>query len=460
MDALALEAGAAGAMTLGDYLPFVTAYLQARQVREPLTAHPDVMIWGTLEARVQGADLVIAAGLNEGVWPKAPDPDPWLNRRMRADAGLLLPERQIGLSAHDFQQAAGAPEVILSRARRSTDAPTIPARWLNRLTNLLAGLACGQGPEALAQMQARGQVWLDRAAQFEARRDHLPHDPPAPRPAPAPPVAARPRELPVTAFKTLIRDPYAIYAGRVLRLRPLNPLRPTADHLLRGTVLHEVIEDFTRRDPAPDARAQLLAVARQVIARDVPWPAAQALMLARLSRVAGDFLRFHAAQPGTIALREGTGRMDLTVPAFTITAKADRIDLWPDGQAHVIDYKTGEPPSESVQKSFDKQLLLQALMVRAGAFADLPPAPVARITFVGLASRFKLVETDITDTMLDGLQDDVARLLAAYLDPAKGYAARRALQKDREISDFDHLSRYGEWTMQDAPLVIPVGDGP
>ncbi|MFN4057738.1 MAG: PD-(D/E)XK nuclease family protein [Roseinatronobacter sp.] len=460
MDALALEAPNGGAMSIADYLPFVTAYLHARQVRDPVTPHPDIMIWGTLEARVQGADLVIVAGLNEGVWPKAPDPDPWLNRRMRAEAGLLLPERQIGLSAHDFQQAACAPEVILSRAKRSTDAPTIPSRWLNRLTNLLAGLPDGHGPEALAQMQARGRVWLDRATAFEAQRAHLPGDPPALRPAPRPPVAARPRELSVTAFKTLIRDPYAIYASRILGLRPLAPLRPSADALLRGTVLHKVIEEFTKAPPAPDPRAQLLDLARATIAQAVPWPAAQALMLARLARVADDFLRFHAAQPGQIALCEGKGRLNLTTPPFTITAKADRIDLWPDGVAHVIDYKTGNPPSTSEQKAFDKQLLLQALMTSEGAFDGLDPLQVARITFVGLGGTFKLVETQITEVLLTDLRRDLEQLLTAYLDPATGYIARRALKGERDASDYDHLSRFGEWTLQDDPAPLPVGDAP
>ena len=97
-------------------------------MRNPHLGHPNVLVWGTLEARVQGADLLILAGLNEGSWPEAPAPDPWLNRQMRADAGLLLPERRIGLSAHDFQQAIAAKEVWLTRSQRSDDAQTVPSR--------------------------------------------------------------------------------------------------------------------------------------------------------------------------------------------------------------------------------------------------------------------------------------------------------------------------------------------
>ncbi|NBB96783.1 MAG: double-strand break repair protein AddB, partial [Alphaproteobacteria bacterium] len=216
---LTAEADASGDLTPFDYESLLSGYFAGREVREPVTAHPDIMIWGTLEARVQGADLVIAAGLNEGVWPKVPDPDPWLNRSMRAQLGLLLPDRQIGLSAHDFQQAICAPRVVLSRAIRSSEAQTVPARWLNRLTNLLQGLPAQGGEAALAAMRARGARWLDRSYAFEADMRSVPPDPPAPRPAPAPPL--RPDRLSVTQIETLIRDPYAIYARHILGLDKL-----------------------------------------------------------------------------------------------------------------------------------------------------------------------------------------------------------------------------------------------
>ena len=129
------------ALTAADYGDLVGALLAAGEVRDRDAPHPDIMIWGTLEARVQGADLVILGGLNDGTWPEAPPPDPWLNRKMRNDAGLLLPERRVGLAAHDYQQAVCANEVWITRAIRSEDAETVPSRWVNRLGNLMTGLA-------------------------------------------------------------------------------------------------------------------------------------------------------------------------------------------------------------------------------------------------------------------------------------------------------------------------------
>lgn len=457
MDDLAREAPHGGALTPRDYESFVTSYLQGFEVREPVAAHPGIMIWGTLEARAQGAGLVILAGLNDGVWPKAPDPDPWLNRRMRADAGLLAPERQVGLSAHDFQQAIAAPEVVLSRAVRDTEAQTVPSRWLNRLTNLLDGLPEQGGRAALKAMRARGEQMLALAAAFEADPRGLPHDPPAPRPAPAPPLAARPRELPVTAISRLIRNPYEVYARYVLRLRKLDALHPGPDALLRGTVLHKVLEEFTASPPEPDPLAQLLRLSAYVLGRDVPWPAARVLWQARMARAAQAFLAFHLAQPGRTLLLEEKGAFDLPDPAFRLTAKPDRIDEWPDGEVHVIDYKTGTPPTEKQQKHFDKQLLLEAMMAEEGAFEALGLRDVARITYLGLGNPPKLEATAITPAILSDTRAGFESLIRAYLDEGRGFAARRMLLSVRDTSDYDHLSRYGEWTQQDTPVTLLVG---
>ncbi len=456
MQELASEAGHGGALSPMDYETFVTRYLQGFEVREPIAAHPGVMIWGTLEARVQGADLVILAGLNEGVWPKAPDPDPWLNRRMRADAGLLLPERQIGLSAHDFQQAIGAREVVLARAIRDSEAQTVPSRWFNRLTNLLGGLP-GEGEAALKAMKLRGKDWLAMASRFDADMSRVPTELRAPRPAPAPPLAARPRRLPVTAINRLIRDPYEIFAKYVLRLRKLNALHPSPDALLRGTVLHKVLEDFTRAPLEDDPMAQLMRIARETLAREVPWPAARALWEARMGRAASAFVQFHLAQPGRVLMLEEEGAFDLKSPVFRLTAKPDRVDEWPDGRIHIIDYKTGQAPSHEMQKYFDKQLLLQAMMAEEGAFEALGLREVARITYLGLGSNPKPVATDITPELLAETRAQFEQLMAAYLDAQKGFPARRYLLRENEASDYDHLSRFGEWVMQDAPVVLPLG---
>jgi double-strand break repair protein AddB len=451
---LQAEAAHGGTMSPDDYAALFTSLTQTREVRDPVLTRPDIMIWGTLEARVQGADLVVLAGLNEGVWPETPAPDPWLNRTMRQQAGLLLPERQIGLAAHDFQQAACAPEVVLSRALRNAEAETVPARWVNRLTNLLGGLPDQGGKDALETMRDRGARWLAYAAAFDA--DVVPV-PAAPRPAPRPPRAARPRELPVTAITKLIRDPYHVYARYVLRLFPLDPLHKTPDMLLRGSVLHKVVERFIRHGQGD--RARLMALTDAVLAERVPWATARRLWRMRMDRIADTFLEWEARHPGTPELIEERGSVLLDRYGFTITAKPDRIDSLPDGRLHILDYKTGKPPNERQQRHFDKQLLLEAAMAEHGAFSRLGPREVAAITYVSLSpSDPDPVETRMTPGLTAEIWTEFETLVSAYMSPSQGFAARRAVYREDSIGDYDHLARFGEWQTSDRPSPIDVGD--
>jgi double-strand break repair protein AddB len=441
MDGLVAEAGAGTDVSPLDYANLLRTVL-AGEVRETEAAHPLIAIRGTLEARVQGAELVVLGGLNDGTWPASAKPDPWLNRSMRKAAGLLLPERQIGLSAHDYQQAAGAPQVVLSRSMRGADAEAVPSRWLNRLVNLMAGLPDRQGPKALEAMKERGNRWLALAAAFDAPAGLAQ---PEKRPSPRPPVAARPKKLSVTEIKTLIRDPYAIYARHILNLSPLDPLRPEADPRLRGTVLHAILESFVSQKGAKVD--DLLRIADEVLAERVAWPLARAVWRARIGKAAEAFIAFSSSTGGQPVLVEKRGAATLPLLDFTLTGKPDRIDRLEDGRLLLIDYKTGAPPSEKEQTHFDKQLLLTAAMAENGAFAELGVAEVARIVFVGLKAELKVVESTLQPGQVAEVWADFAKLIAAYARPSQGYTARRAMKAELDAADYDHLSRFGEWDM-------------
>ena len=237
----------------------------------------------------------------------------------------------------------------------------------------------------------------------------------------------------MTGIRTLIRDPYAIYARHVLRLRPLDPLRPTPDAMARGSALHRILEAFIRDDraeTAAEARVRLLAIADDILAQEAPWPVARALWRARLDRAASTFLACEAAREGSPVILETQGAVAVT-PAFTLTAKPDRIDLLPDGRLHILDYKTGSPPTAKQQREFDKQLLLEAAMACRGAFGALGPRDVARITYVGLNAAAKVETTEITPDLMDEVWDDLNKLIARYALPRQGYTSRRAVFESR-----------------------------
>lgn len=455
---LSASADAAAQMTWGDYHALFETILQQRPLRAPQIAHPNILIWGTIEARVQGCDLVVLGGLNDAIWPKLPEPDPWLNRKMRKDAGLLLPDRQIGLAAHDYQQAIGAPRVVLTRAMRNADSETIPSRWLNRLTNLMAGLPEKNGPKALAEMQARGDDWLHMAAAL----DRPSAAPPNPRPAPAPPVSARPRSLSVTGVEHLITNPYHVYARYILNLRPLPPLRAQADSRDYGMAVHLILETFVKSRPPEGeareaARNRLSAIAETVFTQEVPFPALRIFWLAKFMHVADFFLAEDGKEDGVAQVIESKGLLKLPDLDFTLTAKPDRIDRLANGKLHLIDYKSTKPPTQTEQSQHRKQLLLTALIAQNGGFTELGPSEVEKISYIALTRDSKTIDTPITETLLAAEEQILHDLVAAYLRADTGYTARRASFKTDFAGDYDHLMRFGEWQTSDPAVLLPVG---
>jgi ATP-dependent helicase/nuclease subunit B len=451
MTTLAREAENGGFLTAAEYRDLIETLLARGEVRQAIADHPQVRFWGTLEARVQGADVVILAGLNEGTWPAHPAPDPWMNRAMRRTVGLTSPERRIGLSAHDFQQAVCAGTAVLTRSVRSEGAQTVPARWLARLTNLLDGLPLGK--PALFAMRARGRDWLTLA---DAMDTSAPTVPAATRPAPRPPVEVRPNRLSVTEFRTLVSDPYAIYARHVLGLRRLDPLRPDADRPLQGEILHKVLERFVLDSVADPARldaGHLMAIADEVLDAEVHWAGVRRIWRARIAAMADWFvaeeaLRRRQASPFLV---EAKASLDLPEIGFTLIGKPDRIDRHADGRLEIVDYKSGKAPSPQDIDKLDRQLWLLALMAEAGAFGEA--AGVAYVTHYGLSER-RIAQTAADAETMTARRADLMALLAAYRTRERGYAAKRMAEKDPWEGDFEQLARLGEWS----PAELPAGE--
>ena len=452
LDHLAAHAHLGHALRPGEFRDLLYDELQGQAVRQDVASHPLVRFRGPREARTEAvgeaAGLVILAGLNEGGWPQALPPDPWLSRPMRLSAGLTLPERRVGLAAHDFQQAVGAAQVILTRAHRDAEAETIPSRWLNRLVNLLGGLPAQDGPQALREMRERGQRWLDLAGLQAQPRHRLT---PARRPSPVPPAPAL-KQMSVTEVRTLIRDPYAIYARRVLGLRALDPLRPEPDAAERGNVLHAIMDRFLATLPdlpeTPAAmKVRLLEITDAVLNAEVPWPSARLFWRARIAGIADRLVadEAHRLTQGKPTVVESFAQLSVPGTDFRLIAKPDRLDLLNDGRVHVYDYKSGKPPTDAQIAHFDKQLPLEAAMVEQGAFDCLGRADVDGISYIQLGGEGKTETRSFGPGFAQETWAGFVALIGLYLRGERGFTARLAMERTDHASDYDHLSRHGEW---------------
>lgn len=457
---LATAAPAFGEGPVRDYENLLLALMRNEEIRpEAQTPHPRVRLISPREARMIRGDVTILAGLNEGGWPHLPRMDPWLSRQMRKALSLALPERGIGLSAHDFLQAASGGRIFLSRSLKVEGTPTVASRWLIRLKTLVEGIDESHLGAGLWQQA------LDRGAAYLgfAEFSHLPDTalaealPKEGRPMPAPPLAARPRKLSVTTVEKLVRDPYAVYARHVLDLQELDPLGAEPDLRDRGNIFHKILEKFAEAVPGridETASQALLEIAAEVLSREISRPDLRRIWLARIARFADWFIageiRRRAEAPRIVP--EIRGGMSLPT-GHEIRARADRVDLLPGSEAAIYDYKAGAPPSVAqIKAGFNQQLHLQAAILAEGGFENLPPAIASTGAYIGLTGAKpggKLTEIAELDEEVGAHIEKLEALLRAYDLPETGYTSRARVKTLDEKGDYDHLARFGEWEAAD-----------
>ena len=436
-----------------DYPALFEALIAGPVVRSRYGLHPRLAIWGLLEARLQQADMMILGGLNEGVWPPQIESDAFLSRPMRQAFGLPAPEERIGVAAHDFAQALGAPEVWLTRAARVEGTPTVPSRWLLRLDTVLRAAGHDDALSS-AHEPLSWQALLDAPGERRAIA----------APEPRPPVAVRPRQLAVTQIETLIRDPYSVYARTILRLKPLAPIDEAPDAAARGTVIHDALNDFLRHYPGAlpeDAERRLLEIGQARFGAVLERPELRAFWWPRFERVAHWFVENEASRRRAFdeINSEIAGRLVFAAPAgnFVLTAKADRIDRMRDGGLAIIDYKTGGVPRNlEWVLGYAPQLPLEAIIAEAGGFDAIAAAQVTALEFWRLGGGDPpgeirpLAKTDadlraLIDSALPGLRG----LVASYDNPATPYYAVPRAEYAPRYNDYAHLARVKEWSAAD-----------
>ncbi|MGB3752555.1 MAG: double-strand break repair protein AddB [Parerythrobacter sp.] len=413
-------------------------------VRPPYGGHPRVAIYGLLESRMTRADLVICAGLNEGSWPPTPSVDPLLAPPILRALGVPGADFRIGLAAHDLAGAMGAPEVVLSRAKRDASGPTLPSRFLLRVRALM-------GREQ-AEKQA-DTVTLALMDRLDATRSAAPY----PRPEPMPNKEQRGRNISATALDRLRSDPYQFYASHILGLRELDSLdaEPTAAWI--GTLAHKILQIWHEGG----GREPIAAVAERKLAKLDAHPVMRVLRQPRLIAGLEWVTREIAADPTRVpTLFEEKGSLDME--GITITGTADRIDVLADGTLAIVDYKTGTPPTDAqVAGGFSLQLGTLGLIAQGGGFDGVKGVP-AHFEYWSLAKTpgggkddFGFVRSPVVtpggkakalapEDFLPTARNAVENAIERYITGNEPFTAR--LNPDALVyNSYDQLMRLEEW---------------
>lgn len=443
-----------GPMEAHDFADILASAMQGQTSPPESPEHPRIVIWGPLEARLQRRHRMILASLNEGSWPKPVAADAFLNRRLRQRLGLPDPDERIGLSAHDFAQLANAPEVILLRARRVADKPAVASRWLWRLRTLAAGGLGGRAEAEAGLAPADDADPLRWARHLRQAHQLCPARPPAPRP---PVDKRRLSRFSPSRAASLIRDPYADYAQRILGLERLRRAGEPVDARERGSAVHKAIELFERAGGAGDLgdmiHQELLKAGAAPETAELERP-----LWLRAARIYLDWISGRRARVVDAELEE-TARISFHTEAgrTELQATADRIEQLADGSLAIIDFKTGVPKSaRQVLSGIEPQLPLEAAIAGQAGFGRISAQPVSELIYFQFSTSAAVMKEangeplrldkpvmDIAEDALSGLK----RMISAYSNSAQPYLSRPRVLSVRAFGEYDRLARRSEWTI-------------
>ncbi|WP_375668166.1 double-strand break repair protein AddB [Bartonella sp. AP36NXGY] len=428
-----------------------SAIIATRSVAPSPGGHPRLFIWGTLESRLQTVDTVVIGGLNEGSWPISTRNDAFLSRPMKMMLTLEPPEQRIGLSAHDFQWAMGMDKVVMSRALRVDHVPSLPSRWLQRLETVV-------GQQVWKQIRARGE----KIRHWAKMLDNTDMSACATRPCPVPPIAVRPRHFSITEITTLRHDPYAIYAKKILRLKPLKALIHDLGASERGTLYHAILADFCTQIKnlnAANALDVLLAIGRKEFDKFNLPADVETIWWNTFENLAPFILQWEQSLEPRIRHSEvESQKIPIGTTGVTLSGRADRIDILPNKTVEILDFKTSTPPSsKQVRELLFPQLALETALLMRGAFTDFQNLSPSKLFYIPLNGKGKITPQLILSEKAEKDHQNVINLgerawehlialMEYYQNPQQGYLSHAVPMLKQYESDYDHLARLWEWS--------------
>ncbi len=407
-------------LSVSDARTFIADAISSVSVRGMPDGDARVVVLGTIESRMQTADVVILTGLNEGMFPARGYENAWLPRRVAEQIGLPSPNRKVSLQSLDFMNLSCGGDVYWLRSSVSGGVQTTESRFISRIMARGGMFDEGVGTDILGAVAAR--------------------DNPTPNGLDySPPQLDTPdwSDVYVTELELLIHNPYAFYVKHILRLRVLDDWWVTADAKKFGNLVHDVIENAT--DLNPDVLvAQMDARAREMIGEKSVlyhfWHKRFLEIAPVVSNVLGALpVRYH----------EIGGRIKFPIGASFRNVRA-RADLVWDGG--VMDFKTGAAPNKGqLTKGNMPQLPLEALMLKSGGF-DLPPDVRVSSTPIMMFLQMKngavepiAYDGDTTQTMIDAAVAKVSELFNIYTVGNAPYEYRET--GEEKYKAYDDLAR-------------------
>lgn len=328
-------------LNLADCRALLADVIGTVSIRGQMNDEASVVVLGTIESRMQTADVVILTGLNEGMFPTVGYENSWLPRNMADKVGLPSPDRKVSLMALDFMNLSCGKEVYWLRSKASGGVQTTESRFLSRVAVKYQNIV--RDDDILKAVRGQDIV--------ESR--------PLDYSAPNPPADWS--DVYVTELEKLIHNPYVFYVSHILRLKVLNDYWALPDARDFGNIVHDAIEKTKDRS---NLVAEMDKRALELLGQD-------SILFYFWHK------RFVDIAP---VVQETLDNIDnlcfeiegkVKIEKRNVVARADCV--WPLG---VLDFKTGEAPKKKqLQEGMMPQLPLEAFILQNGGFPIKPENP-------------------------------------------------------------------------------------
>lgn len=406
-------------LNLRDARAFISDVLGGVSVRNIPRADACVSVIGTIESRMQTADVVILTGLNDGMFPSRGYENAWLPRKIAQQIGLPSANRKVSLQALDFMNLSCGKEVYWLRSGVSGGVQTTESRFLSRVIARRGKFDVDQGKiinNSVAQQDKLAPNGLDYSA----------------------PVAGPDwSDVYVTELEHLIHNPFSFYVKHILKLRVKDDWWAPVDARAFGNLVHDVIEKAT--DLRPDVLvAQMDMRAREILGTGGAlfhfWHKRFMEIAPVVANVLGQIPERYHEINGRIKIPIGkSGRV--------VRARADMV--WADG---VMDFKTGTPPNKSqLSQGNMPQLPMEAFILQSGGF-DLPPDVSVSKTPIMSFLQMKngavqniVYDAETTQMMIDASISKITELFNIYTAGGAAYEYRET--GDDKYKQYDDLAR-------------------
>ena len=403
-------------LNVNDARAFVNDAIGSVSIRAKKDDDCRVCVLGTIESRMQTADVVILTGLNEGMFPTIGYENSWLPRAISEKIGLPSPNRKVSLMALDFMNLSCGAEVYWLRSKQSGGVLTTESRFLSRVRVCVGDIKSDD--EILNLVRGQDDV------------EYNPLD----YSAPLPPIDRS--DVYVTEIELLIHNPYAFYAKHILRLKPVDDYWVLPDARQFGNLVHDVIENATDFN-ANNLIHEMDIRARQILQKDSILFYFWHKRFCEIAPFVENYFKNKS-----IEYKEILG--SVKIAGRNVRARADLI--W-DGV--VMDIKTGRAPNKKqLMDGTMPQIALEGYIMQSGGFPikmhDVSITPI--LQFLQLKNGdLDLIEyrDDIAQNMIDNTVQKVKELFGQYSgDNIASYEYRESV--GAKYHEWDDLARVDD----------------